>query len=82
MISAKIVEGSFTKPLFSQFIAELLTKISALKFGLVPVLNPSGLEPGTKPVLILLFSYRPGTGPVKTGPPQSLLGSQTGFNQS
>lgn len=27
IISAKIVEGSFTKPLFTQFIAELLTKM-------------------------------------------------------
>lgn len=49
---------------------------SALKFSLVPVLDPSGLKPGTEPVLII------GTGPVETCLPWSLPGSQTGFDWS
>jgi hypothetical protein len=49
-----------------------LMVISALKSGPVPVLDPSGLEPGTEPVLIILKSYRPQTGPEGTGSIRSL----------
>jgi len=46
--------------------------VSALKSGPVPVLDPSGLEPGTEPVLLILKISRLQTGPDQTGPIRSL----------
>jgi hypothetical protein len=47
-------------------------RISALKSVPVLVLDPSGLEPGTEPVLIISNSYELQTGPEGTGSIRSL----------